>query len=161
MASFRRIGEWERIGRLVRDLGPNCIKAQRISLMQFGLKTERIAKEHISAQDLQWAPLSPNYLYRKVRAGHSENIYVMTSTYFQSINSWVEYDTALIGVRRGKLAGDGSSDLGKIARDLEYGNDFTYLPARPLWRPTFAEVMKWHAKFNQPVIHLSKLMSRY
>lgn len=161
MPSFRKIGEWERVGRLVRDMGPNMALARKRSLMRFGLKAEKIAKEHISSQDLGWAPLSPRYLFKKVSAGHSHLILIATSSYFQSITSWVETDTALIGVKKGVLAADGRNSQGDIAFDLEFGVPEMNLPARPLWKPTFDETLRWHYEKNTPTMHLADILSKY
>lgn len=161
MSSLRRIGEWERVGRLVRDLGPNIKKAGTMSLMRWGLKAERIAIEHLSAQDLDWKPLAPYTLSQKISRGGSELTLIDTHTYFRNITSWVEDWTAYVGVKRGLTSKDGKVDLGLIAATHEYGSSSGRIPARPLWTPTFTEVMKWHVDFNQPVMHLANILSKY
>ena len=161
MSSFKKIGEWERVGRLVNDLGPNIKKSQEMSLMRWGLKAERIAKEHISHQDLGWPALKPATLTRKISAGYSENILIETSMYFQSITSWVSDDTAWCGVQRGVRTKDGNVELGMVASVHEFGSSDGTIPARPLWKPTFMEAMLWHAAKNQPVMHLANLLARY
>lgn len=161
MAAFRKIGEWERVGRLIKDLGPNIKKAQMRSLMRWGLKAEGIAKTHISAQDLDWIPLKPATISKKISAGYSENILVETSSYFQGITSFVDGDMAHAGVRRGVRNREGNVELGMIAAVHEFGSDDGVIPARPLWQPTFAETMHWHMLKNQPIMHLAELLRKY
>jgi hypothetical protein len=138
-------------------------KAQEMSLKRWGLKAEAVSKGHISKQDLGWVPLAPATLTKKITADpkQSENILIATSTYFQSITSWVTDDTAWAGVRRGVRTKDGEVELGLLAAVHEFGSDDGRIPARPLWKPTFEETTVWHAKNNQPVMHFANLLSKY
>lgn len=161
MGSFRKIGEWERVAKMVAAIGPNMKKAQELSLRRWGLKAEGTAKKHVSAQDLGWVPLKPATISKKVAAGFSENILVETSTYFQAITSWVDGDMVHAGVRRGVRTKDGEVELGKVAATHEYGSEDGRIPARPLWKPTFDETMIWHQQKNTPLMHFAQLMARY
>lgn len=156
---FRKVGNWVGVGRLVDNLGRDLYRAQQRTLKRWGLKAERIAKEHIADQDLPWVPLSPRHLSNKIAGGYSENTYVMTSSYFQSITSFVRVDTAYAGILRGQRNTFGD-DLGAIARNLEYGNPDTNLPPRPLWKPTFAETMRWQATHNTVRQNLAAIIGK-
>lgn len=160
-ASFRKVGDWDKVQGLVGNIGKEMIEARDTSLKRFGLKAEKIAVTHISLQDLHWQPLSPKYLAEKIREGYSENILVRTSTYFQSITSWVEKETAYAGVKRDVVDKDGQL-VADIAKLHEYGSKSGAIPARPLWQPTFDEVLKWHKLENMPEkIFLKNIKSRY
>lgn len=171
MSGMKKIGNWKGVNEMVtslaRDLEDSCKK----SAMQFGLIAEGIAKEHISKQDLPWAPLSEQYREqkigkygrkrkdgdrdRRVKKQRSENILVSTSTYFQSINSWADSQgnsyTGYAGVdKKASYKGeDGDMKVADIAKIHEYGNDKT--PARPLWQPTIQEAFKRWSEVATPV----------
>lgn len=121
-------------------------KARQASLTRWGLKAEQIAVDHMSKQDLGWKALNPQYLAAKIRKGQSELTLIATSSYFQSITSWVSGDTALAGVKRGVLDENGV-EVANIAKIHEFGAG-----ARPLWQPTFKETMAWHYKENTPAM---------
>ena len=125
-------------------------KAQQVSLMRWSLQAERIAKGHISSQDLGWKPLSAKTIMIKSDKGLSENILVATSSYFRSITGWVDGDTAYVGVKKGVREENGT-EIEKVALVLEFGSDERNIPERPLWRPTMAEVSVWTYKNNNPV----------
>ena len=147
---MRRIGDWEKAGALVANLTKEMLAARDLSLKRFGLKAEGIAKQHISAQDLDWVELKKDTTDRKIRLGYSENILVETSTYFQSITSFVEGgDLVLIGVKKTAMADDGVTELADIAAVHEFGTQDAKIPARPLWQPTFEEAIEWHKKNNR------------
>jgi hypothetical protein len=132
-----------------------------MSLARFGLKAEGIAKKHINRQDLGWRPLDPATLAQKIRAGHSENILVATSSYFQSITSWVfGGQTALAGVKRSARNEDGEL-LANIAAVQEFGSESAGIPARPLWKPTYEETMEWHVTNNLPSMYFMAAVSKY
>lgn len=150
---IKKVGDWEKIGHIIANLGKHMEDSRQISLKRFGLKAEAIAKTHISKQDLGWRPLKAATISQKVRKGLSSNILVATSSYFQSITSWHKKDTVYIGVNRTARNKTGQV-IANIARVHEYGSGS--IPKRPLWRPSFQEVMAWHLKHNDPRIHLAK-----
>lgn len=158
--AFKKVGDWGKVTRLVNELGKEALRAQRLSLMRWGLKAEAIAKLHISKQDLNWAELNPDYLAKKVREGKSENILVATSTYFGSITSYVLSDAAYAGVRK-NIVDDKGIEIANIAAVLEYGSPKMGIPERPLWKPTLIEVTIWHAKYNTPEQHFVKNLKKY
>jgi len=157
---FKKVGDWKRVERLIGRIDNEMRKAQMLSLKRFGLKAEAIAKTHISRQDLNWQELTPEYLEKKVREGKSENILVATSSYFQSITTYVLVDTVYSGVTRKAINKDGKI-IADIAKVHEYGSKSGGIPARPLWKPTLQEVMLWHAKVNTPEMYFMKAIKKY
>lgn len=158
---IKRIGSWQKVGAIIQDLGKMAAESRTESLKKFGLKAEGLAKSHMSSQDLNWPALKSETLEQKKRKGQSENILIATSTYFQSISSWVSGDYVLVGVKKNAYSKDGKTVLADIAAVHEFGSPSRNIPERPLWRPTFKEVLEWHKKNNTPEqIFLKKLKMR-
>ena len=157
--TFKKIGDWNKVKLLCSIIGEEMQKSEQLCLQRFGLKAEALAKTHLSLQDLKWTALKPATIARKVRNGHSENILIQTSTYFQSITSWVEGETAYVGVK--KTARSGGEDLANIARVQEFGSKSRNIPARPLWKPVWDEAMVWVVKHNSPVDIFMKRIEKY
>jgi hypothetical protein len=147
--SFKKVGDWGKVTFLIGQLEEELTRAQLLSLKRFGLKVEAVAKTHISRQDLKWEALKPVYLARKVKQGMSENTLVATSSYFNSITSFVMLDSVYAGVRK-EAKNKTGQNLADIAAVHEYGSKSGNIPARPLWKPTFQEVIIWHIKNNTP-----------
>lgn len=138
------------VSNMVRDIEIiNTIELKRI-----GLQAEKKAVLHLRNQDLNWKPLSERYRKRKTGERSrtrndggrdrrfkkmSEKILIATSSYLQAITSWVQKETAYIGVKRGVKNKDGQ-EIGNIAKIHEYGSIARNIPARPLWKPTFEEM---------------------
>lgn len=159
--AWQKVGDWKKVTNLVANIGKEMLAAQKISLMRVGLKAEGTAKKHISQQDLGWKPLKPATIAYKIRKGYSENILVMTSSYFQSITSWVVNDTVYAGVKRGVVHKKSGTEMGIIARVHEYGSLSGKIPARPLWQPTMEETIEWHLSKNSPVDIFVERMKKY
>lgn len=143
-ADVKKFGDWVRVEALIGDLANMAQKAKEVSLMNWGLKAEGLAKKHINNQDLGWKELDIKYLASKIRKGYSENILVRTSDYFQAITSWVDTpnETVYAGVKKAKMDVEGHI-IADIAAVHEYGTKDGRIPARPLWQPVFEETMKW------------------
>lgn len=156
--SMQRTGAWGQVANLIRNIGPEMRMAKRDSLYRFAAKTEAIAVTHISAQDLGWKRLKAATIRRKKKKGFSTNILVETSTYFQSITSWVANDTAYIGVKRGVYEPDGT-EVANIAAIHEFGAGA--IPARPLWKPSLNEALIWHTNNNLPSKLFWERIKRY
>lgn len=159
--ALNRIGDWERVGNLVANINKEMVAARDLSLKRFGLKVEAVAKGHMSSQDLGWTPLKPLTVARKLSKGQSEDILIATSTYFQSITSWVDGDSVMAGVKKAAYSDDGKTELADIAAVHEFGSKSGKLPARPLWTPTFEEVIAWHLKNNRPQDLFLQAIRRY
>ena len=156
---IERTGDWERVTSLVANIQKEMKKAQDVALKRWGLFAERTAIMHISKQDLGWAPLEAGTISAKVRAGYSENILVRTSTYFQSITSYVKDDVSYAGVKKTALY-KGGVEVANIAAIHEFGSDSANIPARPLWKPTFDETLqaiKTKNDFNPTLIFLKNI----
>lgn len=136
---MEKVGDWDKVHKLMNNLDKNLKKAQQIALMRWGLLAERIATQHIASQDLGWTPLDSKTLSKKVAQGYSENILVQSSTYFRNITSYVEGDTAYAGVKR-EVSYSNGVDVANIAAVHEFGTE--HIPERPLWQPTLKEVQE-------------------
>lgn len=161
--ALRRIGEWSKVANLISHLGAEMERAQIQALQQWGLKAEGLAKKHISSQDLSWAKLKPATISKKIREGHSENILVETSSYFQSITSWVDKQDKIVyaGVKK-TAKGKNGEVIADIAATHEFGSDAANIPARPLWQPVFAETIQWFAgSDSRPAIIFSRNIKKY
>ena len=157
---FRKTGDWRKVNMMTRSIQAEMEKSRMLSLKRFGLKVEAVAKMHISNQDLGWAPLNPKYLAQKIKKGLSNNILVATSSYFQSITSYVILDTSYTGVKKHVTEKDGTF-VADIAKLHEYGSDSSGIPARPLWKPTINEVMVWHVSHNSPAKYLVQSLRKF
>lgn len=166
MSSFQKTGDWDKAARLIKALHLEWEKAKDISLKRWALKAEGVSKMHISAQDLGWQALKAETISRKVKKGYSENILVQSSDYFQAITSWVIQDpdgggTAYAGVRKSAKNAEGE-EIGMIAKVHEFGSASGTIPARPLWRPTFDEVINWFDKSEStPLAIFTKNIKKY
>lgn len=162
-SGMEKVGDWSKIGLFIKNLSTELEKAQLTALEHWGLKAEGTAKKHISSQDLGWKPLKPSTLATKIRAGHSDNILVATSSYFQSITSWVDKSDmkAYAGVKRTAKDADGNI-IADIAAVHEFGSVVANIPKRELWHPTFNETTKWFMSSNsRPAIIFSKNIKKY
>lgn len=156
---MQKIGDWEKVGLMIANLGAEMKKARELSLKAWGLKAESFALKHMRDQDLSWQPLNPHYLASKIRKGYSENILIATSDYFQAINSWVEDDTAYAGVKKTVTNSDGDV-IADIAAVHEFGAGG--IGARPLWQPVFKETMDWFMTSDKtPIRIFEKNIKKY
>jgi hypothetical protein len=109
-------------------------KARVRAMSKIGLAGERIVTKHIQSQDLGWDPLSEAFLAYKETHGYSIKTYVMTSSFFQAITSWLkDLDTVYIGVEKNVRIGDDvylepTAILGRLEK------------MRPLWQPSLEEL---------------------
>ena len=145
-----KTGEWNKVRRLAVKFPKEVQMVNKKTLMKVGLKAEGIAVKHLRDQDLGWQPLNEEYRKYKISKGGSEKTLIDTSTYLQAITSRVKRMTALVGVFRGEVKYDekGEEDVVNIAAIHEFGSKSQNIPARPLWRPTLAEMKQWLKKDN-------------
>lgn len=162
MARLEKTGDWDKVTKLIENLQEEMIKSQMIALKRWGLLAEGLAVRHISRQDLGWVPLKASTLTGKIRSGYSEDILVRTSTYFQSITSYVKDEVVYAGVRKTAKGSDGEV-IADIAAVHEFGSQSANIPARPLWQPTFEETVKRITKDDNldPVQILLKRLKKY
>lgn len=161
--AIRRIGDWEKTAYLITHMAEEMKKAQLLALKRFGLKAEGNAKSHMSKQDLGWVALRPATISAKLRKGYSENILIATSSYFQSITSWVDEAEMKthVGVKKGAKGRNGEL-IEDIAAVHEYGSRSGGIPARPLWTPVFAETLEWFkTSDSRPAIIFMNNIKKY
>lgn len=161
--AIQRVGEWERVASLIDNLELEMQKARVQSIKQWVLKAEGLAKKHIRSQDLGWAALKPATISAKIRKGYSENVLVATSSYFQSITSWVDISTmtGYAGVKK-TAKGPNGEEIADIAATHEFGSIAGGIPARPLWQPVFKETMEWYEKSaSRPAIIFMNNIKKY
>lgn len=147
-----KFGDWDKVTRLIDSLDKECKKVQKKCLMRWGLQAERISKQHITNQDLNWTALKIDYVEwkkRQTKPNLSEKILIATGSYLQSITSYVINDTVYVGVRK-SAKDDKGNDIALIARVHEYGYHSLGIPERPLWKPTLEETLQWHVANNDP-----------
>jgi hypothetical protein len=140
---FQKTGDWDLV-RQAMNIDPK--EVQRIhtrSLKRAGLKAERMAVRFLRDQSLSWRPLSKLYLKWKLRKGHSEKILIQTSTYIQSITSYVIGYTAFVGVFKQTANYKDGEDVVNIAKVLEYGSRKMKIPARHLWLVVHNRLRMW------------------
>lgn len=161
--NIKRIGDWRNALALVANLNNDMERARKITLKRVGLYAEGKAKKHMSKQDLKWLPLKPRTITAKVRRGESEKTLIATSSYFQSITSWVKKDKVLIGVKRNVVNRKGQV-IANIARVHEFGSSTRNIPARPLWKPVLKETVKFMGKskdLNPSYVFLNIIKQKY
>lgn len=156
-----KVGDWEKVALLVANLAKEMEIARTTALKRWGLKAEGLAKGHMSKQDLGWVALKPETIAEKIRKGHSENILIATSDYFQAITSWHMDNTVYAGVKKIATNSDGEQ-IADIAATHEYGSDAANIPPRPLWQPVFLETMQWfNLGGNSPVDIFNRNIKKY
>ena len=147
-------GDHKRLKKISDSLRAVILKGCTEALMQAGLKGEgdavKAIREQKDSEGNSWAPLSEAYLQSKIEAGQSENIYVATSSLFQSITSnLVKGANGNLKLRYGVRRVGGLKKYGgavQVAVALEFGNPRIGLPARPLWRPAKRTMLNWIIK---------------
>ncbi len=150
MITVTQIGDWYGVQKMVNSFNRVAKTTSRIYLNTFADLAAGIAKDHITSQDLNWKALSMAWLDYKQRQGWTEDIYTATGSYYHNIVPIVNMGTltAFAGVRHGVLSQSSGEPLVAVAEMMEYGfMDYPFvaggLQARPLWTPTFEEVMIW------------------
>jgi len=147
MPSLNKTGNWSVVKMLIKALAPELKRSRDIAVARMAMKAERISKEHISNQDLNWPPLAPSTIAKKQRADRSTLTLVETSEYFNAITSYVKSGVGYSGVRR-SIAYNNGQEIAYIAKIHEYGT--STIPKRELWKPTFDETLLWGKKNANP-----------
>lgn len=159
--SVRRIGSWGLASAIIKRLSYDLQQSRDKSLRLISLYAEKTAITHLRDQDLNWKPLKPNTLKRKLKVGESEKTLIATSSYFQSITSWLQKDTALVGVKRNVRNKQGQV-IANIARVHEFGSPLRRIPKRPLWKPTLKETIVFANKEANPAkLYLEFIKKKY
>jgi hypothetical protein len=133
-AYMNKFGPWKPTKGKIMGLR-NTLERQSVQiLMKVGLLGERILVEHIRRQDLPWEALDPAYAAWKARMGYSEKKWIMTSSLFQSITSWmISRSQVVVGVKKGvRIGKELYPEPGKIIGRLE--------KMRPLFGPSLDDL---------------------
>ena len=137
--------DWKGLQEFVGHLDKAVFDGANKAMAQVALRGEKVAVESIQKQvapdGTAWKPLSTKYREKKIKDGFSEKIYVRTSSLFQAITSWKDVSGKKIkvyyGVKRNAINKNGEN-IANIAAIMEFG-----VNARPLWRPSRTEMLKW------------------
>lgn len=143
---FALFGDWDKTIKTLQKLSPEIkkasIKAQK-KVCELILKK---VKGHLRSQDLNWAPLHPDYAERKAIGGLSYRTLMAYGNYYRSIEVWTKgsQHMVFVGVKKGiytrKLNGGRSRlEVAQIAAIHEFSSG-RKIPKRPLWNPTIAEI---------------------
>lgn len=138
--SIEKIGKWGNVKSLIGNIGKLMEQSRDLALKRFSLKSEALAKLHMSKQDLSWDELAPATVANKIRKGESTEVLIATADYFQAITSWSQQGIAFAGVRK-QIRGSDGEVIADIARIHEFGLGDN--PERKLWEPTYTEALAW------------------
>lgn len=136
----KKMGNWEGTLRMLKNLGYDVTDAYRKSQTDFAKSLRDRVIQHIKAQDLHWASLSPLTKLRKNQKNRNK-IYVDTETYLKSIMILKDGNNISVGLKRGqpyKGRKDRSVTVDQVAMWMEFGT--SKAPARPLWQPSIEEM---------------------
>lgn len=134
-------GQWKELEDDLRGIGARLTANLQLTTAQNAEIVRKSLVKHIQNQDLHWAKLNPRYLESKRRRRLSTAILIATSEFMQSITTQMSSDklSAFVGVLRNAKRKDGEPGV-LIAELHEFGSKARNIPARPLFRPTFAEI---------------------
>lgn len=130
-------GDWDKLGRTLRKAqSSEGAKGFEDPLRKLGDALVRKLRGHIIKQDLDWAPLSATTIRKK---GHG-TVYLDRGHYIRGlevdVSSKGPYQWGLqVTVKGSHYSG---LPMATLARYLETGT--SEIPARPIWRPVFAEL---------------------
>ncbi len=149
MTSFQKFGDWDIIMDLCKNMPAEIKASNKETLMILAGRAEAAAKKHINAQDLKWTPLDPDYLAKKVQAGHDERIYILKGSYLKSITHFLSDSgvKAYAGIPK-KAKNENGQLIHEYAAVMEFGSVVRNIPPRPLWAPVMQEVYQF-AKDNK------------
>lgn len=142
MQNVKKFGNWNLAGRFINNLKSDIEESNRVTLQRISIKARDTAVKHLRNQDLGWVSLAPETRRRKQNKGLSEKTLIATSSYFQSITAFSTSTHAYAGVKKTAKNKDGEI-IADIAKVHEYGSKTRNIPARPLWRPTYKETVRY------------------
>ena len=131
------LSDFEEFKAKFAEVSRKMKQAPTLLKKRIGLFAEGEAKRMIRNQDGSWSPLNAKYLKykttkKKFGRNQSEKVYVATSSYFQSITSFVRGGNVFIGIPTGAKYPNGQS-IALVAAVLEFGSVSKNIPPRPLW----------------------------
>lgn len=149
-------GEWEKSQKLTDGMANSIRVGYEKGLTKFSKRFLESIKRHIATgiapKGVRWPPLSLSS-YKPTKQDYPDrHLYYMTGLYYRSVGIFPYKNRMYIGLPANSRYSSGAT-LIKVAKWLEYGtgafgnHSSTYesdgnnsgIPARPLWRPTFAE----------------------
>ena len=134
-------GDWKKAGVMLQWLPASLSPICHARLYEDGKLVVKRMVEHIDKQDLPWKPLSDVTIERK---GH-DKIYVETGWLKENLSvrrmtTKPLRSTIFVGASPWKTHKPSGKKFSELMIMLEYGTD--EIPARPLIRPTWAEIEK-------------------
>lgn len=134
-------GPWKDVEQDLNGLGMRINARVQLATAQNAEVVRKVLVKHIQNQDLPWKKLNTAYLERKKKKRLSTAILIATSEFMQSITTQISSDklSAFVGVLRSGKRKDGEPAV-LVAEIHEFGSKARNIPARPLFRPTFAEI---------------------
>ncbi len=135
-------GPWKNLENGLNGFGLKLTSRLQLATLQNAETVRKVLVKHLQNQDLSWKPLDPAYLASKKKRGLSTATLIATSQLMQSITTELSGDrlSAFVGVLRSGKRNDGEPPV-LIAEIHEFGSGARNIAARPLFRPTFKEVM--------------------
>lgn len=136
----QRFGDWDKARAMIRSQKMLIPELDRV-IGQYSMQSRNRMVENILGQKYDHAPLSPDYVKRKQKAGLDTRTLIATGQYVRSIKVWRvgvpgRGGRWVVGIPAGLkhkgVDGKGQLDMNKLARILEFGTE--NIPPRPHWR---------------------------
>lgn len=143
MNAFQKFGDWDIVMNLCRNMPEDIKASNRQTLLVLAGKAEALAKKHINAQDLKWAPLNPEYVAQKVQKGYDERTLLRKHDYINSITHFLSDQGMRAHAGVPKNAKSDGELIYKYAAIMEFGSVVRGIPARPLWAPVLKEIHEY------------------
>lgn len=144
--NFKLFGQWDQAIKTLNKLSPAVKECSLIAQMKVCQAICKRVKDHLKKQDLDWQPLSEDYLARKSEYGFSGLILWAYGNYYNNIQAWQvgNQHIAYVGVKKGVYTKDlkgkrSRLDIATIAAVHEFSNG-KKIPRRPLWNPSIREM---------------------
>lgn len=157
--SVKKVGDWDRAGRLCSMIGSDIKKSNEVAIRQIGLKGERMMVKWIKSQPSIWQPLNEAYVAYKKTQGYSTLMLRRTSTFISKITSQTKYPNVFIGVKRGAFNKEGE-ELANIAAIMEFGSKVRGIPPRMYLRPVHKMLLRLIEVENLFAVYLLKELQR-
>lgn len=149
MASFQKFGDWDIVMNICRNMPADIKTSNHQTLLVLAGKAEALAKKHMSAQDLAWQALSPDYMAWKIQHGYDSKTLFQKRDYFNAITHFMSDggNKSYAGIPKKARNSEGIS-IYQYAKVMEFGSVARNIPSRALWGPVLKEVYEF-AKDNQ------------
>ena len=101
----------------------------------------RRVRQVIYNQEYDWEPLSERWLNFKEENGFDERVYIQTGEAVRKIRAWEDKNGNWHYGPRPNARHHSGLMLWQLFRVLEYGSEAANIPARPVWRPVWRELV--------------------